>query len=41
MTPATKWTRAEANRIWKKAYRFFLLDGRIWKHLKKRNGVPL
>jgi hypothetical protein len=41
MTPATEWTREEANRIRKKAYRFFLRDGRIWKHPKKKNGVPL
>jgi hypothetical protein len=41
ITPATEWTREEANRIRKKAYRFFLRDGHIWKHLKKRNGVPL
>jgi hypothetical protein len=41
MTSATEWTREEANRIRKKAYRFFLWNGRIWKHPKKRNGVPL
>jgi hypothetical protein len=41
MTPATEWTREEACRIRKKAYRFFLRDGRIWKHPKKRNSVPL
>jgi hypothetical protein len=41
MTPAAEWTREEANWIRKKAYRFFLRDGRIWKHPKKRNGVPL
>jgi hypothetical protein len=41
MTPAAEWTREEACRIRKKAYRFFLRDGRIWKHPKKKNGVPL
>jgi hypothetical protein len=41
MTPVTEWTREEACRIRKKAYRFFLRDGRIWKHPKRRNGVPL
>jgi hypothetical protein len=41
MTPATEWTKEEANRIRRKAYRFFLRDGRIWKHPKKRNGIPL
>jgi hypothetical protein len=41
MMPATEWTREEANRIRKKAYHFFLRDGRQWKHPKKRNGVPL
>ena len=34
------WTTEEANRIRKKAYRFFLRDGSIWKHLKKRGGIP-
>ena len=41
MTPDAAWTKEEANRIRKKAYRFFLRDGGIWKHPKKRNGVPL
>jgi hypothetical protein len=41
MTSATDRTREKANRIRKKAYRFFLQNGRIWKHPKKRNGVPL
>jgi hypothetical protein len=41
MTPTPEWTKEEAGRIRKKAYRFFLHDGRIWKHPKKRNGVPL
>jgi hypothetical protein len=41
ITSTAPWTREETNRIRKKAYRFFLRDGRIWKHPKKRNGVPL
>jgi hypothetical protein len=41
MTPAVEWTKEEANRVRKKADRFFLHGGRIWKHPKKRNGVPL
>ena len=35
MTQDAAWTREEANRIRKKAYRFFLRDGRIWKLPKK------
>ena len=41
MTPDASWTKDEANRIRKKAYRLFLRDGYLWKHPKKRNGVPL
>ena len=41
MIPGAAWTKDEANRIRKKAYRFFLRDGYIWKHPKKRNGIPL
>jgi hypothetical protein len=41
MTPAAEWMKEEANRIRKKAYRFFLRGGRIWKHPKKKNGVQL
>ena len=41
MTPDAAWTKEEANRIRKKAYRFFLQDGYLWKHPKKRNGIPL
>jgi hypothetical protein len=41
MTLATEWTREEAFRIRRKAYQFFLRNGRIWKHPKKKNGVPL
>ena len=41
MTSDTAWTKEETNQIRKKAYRFFLRDGSIWKHPKKRDGVPL
>jgi hypothetical protein len=41
MTTATEWIREEACRIQKKAYRFFLRDGHIWRHPKKKNGVSL
>jgi hypothetical protein len=41
MIPAAEWTREEACRIRKKAYRFFVRDRRIWRHPKKKNGVPL
>ena len=41
MMPDASWSKDEANRIRKKAYRFFLRDGHIWKHPKKRDGVPL
>ena len=41
MTSDASWTKDEANRIWKKAYRFFLRDGSIWKMPKKRGGIPL
>ena len=35
MTPDASWTKDEANRIRKKAYRFFLWGGYLWKHLTK------
>jgi lipocalin len=41
MTPTPEWTREEAGRIRKKAYRFFLRDRHIWRHPKKKNGVQL
>ena len=39
MTPDAAWTKEETNQIRKKAYHFFLWDGYIWKHPKKRDGV--
>ena len=41
MTPDVAWTKEETHQIRKRAYRFFLRDGCIWKHPKKRNGIPL
>ena len=41
MTSDVAWTKEEANRNQKKAYRFFLRDGCIWKHPKRRNDIPL
>ena len=41
MTPDGAWTREEASRVRKKAYRFFLRDKCRWRHPKKRNGIPL
>ena len=35
LAPDVAWTKEEANRIRKKAYRFFLGDGNIWRHPKK------
>ena len=32
MTPDAAWTKEETNRVRKKAYRFLLRDGYIWKH---------
>ena len=36
MTPDASWTKDEANRVRKKAYRLFLWDGYLWKHPEKR-----
>ena len=41
MTPNAAWKKEEANRVRKKAYRFFLRDGSICKQPKKRDGIPL
>ena len=41
LSPDVACTKGEANRIWKKAYHFFLWNRSIWKHMKKRNGIPL
>jgi hypothetical protein len=39
--PSTRTRATTRDRIRKKAYRFFLRDGRIWRHPKKKNGVLL
>ena len=41
MMPDAAWTKEEANRIWKTAYRFFLQGESIWKHPQKRDNTPL
>mgnify|MGYP000273496517 CR=1 FL=1 len=41
MTMDTLWMKEEASRLRKKAYKFFLRGGKIWRHPKKRNGAPL
>ena len=41
MVPSAAWTKDEASRMRKKAYQFFLLNGKIWQHLKKRISMPL
>ena len=41
MAPDVTWTREEASRMRKKEYHFFLRDESIWRHPKKRGGVPL
>ena len=35
------WTKEEAGRIRKKAYRFFLQNGKIWRHPNKKTSTPL
>ena len=41
MVPDVAWAKDEASRIRKKDYRFFLHNGKIWKHPKRRIGTPL
>ena len=41
LTPDVAWMKEEVNRIQKKARSFFLRNGSIWKHPKKRNDIPL
>jgi hypothetical protein len=35
------WTTDDFRRIWKKAYKYFLKDGHLWRHAKKNNGIPM
>ena len=41
MTTDASLTREEANQLRKKAYRYFLRNGKIWRHPKKQNDAPL
>ena len=41
MTVDASWTREEASQLRKRAYRYFLRNGKIWRHPKKRNDTPL
>jgi hypothetical protein len=35
------WTTDDFRRIRKKAYKYFLKDGHLWRHAKKNNGIPM
>ena len=41
MKPEITWSKEETRKIRKKAYKFFLKEGILWKHPKKRRGTPL
>ena len=41
MTVDGSWTKEEASQLRKKAYKFFLQSGKIWRHPNKRNDAPL
>jgi hypothetical protein len=41
MTPLTSWTKEEAQKIRKKAYKFFLKEGHLWRLPKRTGGAPL
>ena len=41
MVTDASWTKEEASWLWKKVYKFFLRNGKIWRHPKKRNGTRL
>ena len=41
LTSDAAWKRDEGIRIRMKPYWFFLHNGSIWRHPKKRNGTPL
>ena len=42
MTTDASWTREEASQLRKRAYRYFLRNGKIWKHPKRaeRRATP-
>ena len=35
------WSAEDFHRIRKKAYKYFLKDGALWRHAKKKNGTPM
>ena len=35
------WSTEDFHRIRKKAYKYFLKDGALWRHAKKKNGTPM
>jgi hypothetical protein len=35
------WSTEDFHRIQKKAYKYFLKDGALWRHAKKKNGTPI
>ena len=41
MTTDASITREEASQLQKKAYRYFLQNGKIWRLPKRRNDAPL
>jgi hypothetical protein len=41
MTPLHSWTKEEAQKIRKKAYKFFLKGGHLWRLPKRIGGAPL
>ena len=41
MAPDATSSKDEASRVRKKAYWFFLRNGKIWRHPKKRTDAPL
>ena len=40
LTADTSLTKEEALRIWKKSYRYFWKGGFLWRHPKRRTGIP-
>ena len=35
------WSTEDFHQIRKKAYKYFLKDGALWRHAKKKNGTPM
>ena len=40
MTVDSSWSKEEAQRLRKKAYKYFLRGGFLWRHPKRRTGTP-